>query len=191
MSAWIVSRDHIDLLLTAALAWEITAPGDTDVTGRMLWKENLTSVAHRYPHDRNGDRPGPIDFRDRHVDTYRFQPYPGPVDPEVVAAAAASLGYQSSEHPGWTYSSAYRWTTHLRERATARVAAYLKEHGPVDPKRQTRGEQGWYTLVDLHGQEHIRCGDGWSVPDRDVFTRAAALRTLPEQNHDGNDAAHA
>ena len=115
MSAWIVSRDHIDLLLTAALAWQITAPGEADQTGRMLWKENLTSVAHRYPHDRDGARPGPTDFRDRHVDTYRFQPYPGPVDPEVVAAAAASLAYQSCEHPGWTSSTAYRWTTHLRE----------------------------------------------------------------------------
>jgi hypothetical protein len=178
MSAWIVSRDHIDLLLTAAAAWEVTAPGETDQTGRVLWKENLASVAYRYPHDRDGDRPGPIDFRDRHVDTYRFQPYPGPVDPEVVAAAAASLAYQSCEHPGWSSSAAYRWITHLHEQATARVAAYLDEYGPVDPKRQTRGEQGWYVLVDLDGHEHLRCGDGWSVPDRGVLTRASKLRTL-------------
>ncbi|GAA0547375.1 hypothetical protein GCM10010172_31450 [Paractinoplanes ferrugineus] len=178
MSAWIVSRDHLDLLLTAALAWEITPPGEADETGRMLWKENLVSVAYPYPYDRDGDRPGPIDFRDRHVGTYRFQPYPGPVDPEVVAAAGASLAYQSCEHPGWTSSTAYRWTTHLRAQATARVAAYLDEHGPVNPKRQTRGEQGWYVLVDLHGQEQVRCGDGWSVPDRGVFTRAFGLLTL-------------
>lgn len=178
MSAWIVSRDHLDLLLTAALAWDITPPGEADETGRMLWKENLVSVAYRYPYDRDGDRPGPIDFRDRHVGTYRFQPYPGPVDPEVVAAAGASLAYQSCEHPDWTSSTAYRWTNQLREQATARVAAYLDEHGPVDPTRQTRGEQGWYVMVDLHGQEHVRCGDGWSVPDRGVFTRAIELRTL-------------
>ena len=119
MSAWIVSHDHLDLLLTAAVAWEITPPGEADETGRMLWKENLASGAYRYPRDRDGDRPGPIDFRDRHVDTYRFQPYPGPVDPEVVATAAASLACQSREHPGWTYSTACRWTTRLHEPATA------------------------------------------------------------------------
>ncbi|GAA2470932.1 hypothetical protein [Winogradskya humida] len=178
MSAWIVSRDHLDLLLTAALAWEITPPGEADKTGRMLWRENLASVAYRYPYDRDGDRPGPIDFRDRHVDTYRFRPYPGRVDPDVVAAAADSLVCQSCEHPGWSTSTACRWTTRLREQATARVAAYLDEHGPVDPQRQTRGEQGWYVVVDQDGREHVRCGDGWSVPDRGVFTRAVELRTL-------------
>lgn len=188
MSAWIVSRDHLDLLLTAALAWDITPPGEADRTGRMLWKENLASVAYRYPHDRDGDRPGPIDFRDRQVDTYRFQPYPGPVDPEVVATAAASLAYQSCEHPDWPSSTACRWTMHLREQATARIAAYLDQHGPVDPKRQTGGEQGWYVLVDLHGQKQIRCGDSWSVPDRGVFTRAIELRTPPGPDHDRNNA---
>lgn len=177
MSAWIVSRDHLDLLLTAAIAWAITTAGEADETGRMLWKENLASVAHRYPYDRDGDRPGPNDFRDRHVDTYRFQLYPGPVDPEAVAAAAASLACQSCEHPGWTSSTACRWTTRLREEASIRITAYLEEHGPVDPQRQTRGEQGWSVMVDLHGQEHIGCGDGWSVPDRGVFTRAIELRT--------------
>ncbi len=179
MSAWIVSRDHLDLLLTAAQAWGITNAEHADDTGRMLWKENLDSVAFRYPGDRDGDRPGPEDFRDRHVDTYRFQPYPGLVDPEVVAAAAASLSYQSCEHPGWAASDARRWVTALRERAATRTPGYRAEHGPVDPRRQARGEQGWYVLVDQDQRRHIRCGDGWHAPDRGVFTRAAKLRTDP------------
>jgi hypothetical protein len=59
MSAWIVSSDHLDLLLTAALAWDLTIPEHADETGRMLWKENLASAAHRYPTDRDRDRPRP------------------------------------------------------------------------------------------------------------------------------------
>ncbi len=43
MSAWIVSRDHLDLLLTAAQAWGITNAEHADDTGRMLWNENLAA----------------------------------------------------------------------------------------------------------------------------------------------------
>lgn len=179
MSAWIVSRDHLDLLLTAAVAWDLTAAEQADETGRMLWKENLASVAYLYPADRDGDRPGPLGFRDRDVDTYRFRCYPGRVDPEVVATAAASLAYQSCEHPGWKASTARQWVTRLHEHASTRIAAYLAEYGPVDPERQAPGEHGWYVLVDQNGNRHNTSGDGWTVPDRGVFTRAAALRTTP------------
>ena len=181
MSAWIVSRDHLDLLVTAAVAWDLTDREHADEAGRMLWKENLASVAYRYPADRDGERPGPVDFRDRHVDTYRFRCYPGRVDPEVVATAAASLAYQSCEHPGWPASAARRWVTRLREQASARIAGYLAEYGPVDPGRQAPGEQGWYVLVDQDGNRHFSSADGWAVPDRGVFIRAAALRTGPDQ----------
>ncbi|WP_123606846.1 hypothetical protein [Micromonospora sp. Llam0] len=147
------------------------------MTGRLLWKEDLASVAHRYPVDRDGDRPGPDGFRDRDVDTYRFRSYPGRIDPEVVAVAAASLIYQSCEHPGWTASDAYRWVTRLRQQAKACIPAYLAAHGPVDPARQAPGEHGWYILIDLQGNRTVRPGDGWSVPSREVFTRASQLRT--------------
>jgi hypothetical protein len=121
MSAFIVSREDLDLLLTAAVAWGLTTPEQADETGRMLWKENLTSVAHRYPADHDGGRPGPVDFRDSDVDTYRFQCHPGQIDPEAVADAADSLAYQSCEHPSWAASAAYRWVTYLREQATERT----------------------------------------------------------------------
>ncbi|MDP9792586.1 hypothetical protein J2S43_001098 [Catenuloplanes nepalensis] len=179
MSAWIVSRDHLDLLLSAALAWELTVPEQADATGRTLWKENLVSVAYRYPADRDGTRPGPADFRDHHVNTYRFARYPGRADPEVVAAAAASLAYQSCEHPEWPESAACRWVTNLREQASQRVPAYVAAHGPVDPTRQKTGEHGWHMLIDLDKTRHVHSVDGWAVPDRNVFIRAAELRTPP------------
>ncbi|GAA4259848.1 hypothetical protein [Dactylosporangium darangshiense] len=180
MSAWIVSRDHLDLLITAAVAWSLTTTGDADDIGRTLWRENLASVAYRYPADRDGTRPAPHGFRDRDVDTYRFRPYPGRIDPEVVTAAAASLEYQSCEHPGWPDSTACRWVHELHAAATVRIPAYLAQYGPVDPNRQGRNENGWYVLIDQHGNRQIRSADGWSVPDRDVFTRAAALRVAQQ-----------
>lgn len=179
MSAWIVNRDHLDLLLTAAVEWKLITAEQADQTGRMLWKENLASVAHRYPNDRDGGRPGPCDSRDGDVDVdaYQYRPYPGRIDPEVVTMAAASLAYQSCEHSGWSTSTACQWVTGLRARADDETAAYIAVYGPVDLNLQQRGDHSWYKLPDGNGNYVIRCGDAWSVPDRDVFNRAAALRT--------------
>jgi hypothetical protein len=69
--------------------------------------------------------------------------------------------------------------TRLHEQANACIPAYVAEYGLVDPNRQAPGEHGWYVLIDLDRKRHVRSGDGWAVPDRDVFTRAAALRTAP------------
>jgi hypothetical protein len=183
MSAWIVGSDHLDLLLTAALSWDLLNRDDADKTGRMLWRENLNSVAYRYPADRDGDRPGPVAFKDRHVDAYRFQLYPGPVDPEVVGQAAVSLGYQSCEHSGWAASSACAFVTRLEIDASNRTGPYIADHGPVDLALQPAGDRGWYVVIDLQGKRRNVCGDGWHVPDRDVFIRAAALRVQPKRSH--------
>jgi len=187
MSAWIVSRDHLDLLISAGIAWNLTTADHADEIGRTLWRENLASVAYRYPDDRDGTRPAPADFRDRDVDSYRFRPYPGRIDPEVVTAAAASLDYQSCEHPDWPDSTACRWVHELHAAATVRIPAYLAEYGPIDPSRQGGRERGWYVVIDQAGQRRIRSSDGWSVPDRGVFERAAPLRVKPQRAAD--DAA--
>lgn len=181
MSTWIVNRDHIDLLLTAAVAWGLTDVAHADEVGRLLWRENLASVVFSYPASRDGQRPGPEGFHDRDVETYCYRPYPGRVDPEVVVTAADSLSNQSGAHPGWTSSAAHRWVTRLNEQAFARIPAYLAEHGPVDPNRQPHGQRSWYVPMATNGQRHTYIGDGWGVPDRDVFVRAAAVRTGPSR----------
>jgi hypothetical protein len=106
MSAWIVSKTHIDYIVTAAVHAELitTTP---DEAGRMLWRECLRSVASRYPADRDGERPGPADFRDGDVDTYTWQETPV----LTGGALAKTLGcyrYQSCEHEGWETSEAAR-----------------------------------------------------------------------------------
>jgi hypothetical protein len=106
MSAWIVSRAHIDALVLAGVQWGTIAdptPEKLTELGRMLWAENLTSVAYRYPNDTgNGDRPGPINFRDNDVKTYT-----APTAELLLLSAAGIVNaidcydYQSCEHPQW------------------------------------------------------------------------------------------
>lgn len=181
MSAWIVNRDHLDLLVTAALTWEAAVPEQADDIGQMLWSENLASIAYHYPGEQDGDGPGSLQSRTDHAATYHYRPYPGRVDPDVVEAAARSLTYQSCEHPGWSTSAARRWITRMQADATGRILDYTARYGPVDPDRQAPGERGWYIRIDEHGSRSTVCGDAWMVPDHDVFTRAAALRTAPQQ----------
>ena len=137
MSAWIVSKTHIDLLVTAGLEYSYYGGdfswyhessdgeklhrlnrGNANEAGQMLWAENLASVADRDPNDVDGERPGPVDFRDEHVLTYRYTPVPGVNrDPTTLAAVGKALAcyeYQSCEHDGWKTSSAKAYCQSLR-----------------------------------------------------------------------------
>lgn len=111
MSMFIVSREYIDHMVTAIIRAELVA--DTpDHIGRMLWNENLESAKYRYPNDGDGERPGPISFRDSDVETYTWTE-----QPELDAAALASTlhcyNYQACEHPGWEDSLAHSVTSKL------------------------------------------------------------------------------
>jgi hypothetical protein len=114
VSAWIVDKVTIDALVTGIVQGEVIAPedyGNEDELGRTLWRECLTSVAYRYPNDEDGERPGPIDFRDSDVDEYEFERVT--VDPVVLLKQVGCYQYQSCEHPGWEASRAFAWTTAL------------------------------------------------------------------------------
>jgi hypothetical protein len=96
-------------------------PPTADELGQMLWRENLLSVAYRYPDDGDGDRPGPSDFRDADVDEYSYVPTK-PLTAAALLKTIACYEYQSCEHPGWKISEARALTTRLmparaRERA--------------------------------------------------------------------------
>jgi hypothetical protein len=124
MSAWIVSRQHIDVMVDAAIRRGLVEPSQADEVGRMLWKENLASVAHRYPRDKDGERPGPTDFRDADVETYTFTPLPKEIvdvwdlNPDgALRVTVDCYDYQSCEHPGWRGSAAHALCCRLRELA--------------------------------------------------------------------------
>jgi len=111
MSAWIVSKRHIDYMVTAIIHAELACESP-DELGRMLWGECLASVAWRYPHHGDGERPGPAEFCDGDVAAYIWEETPLLTD----GGLAKTLGcyrYQSCEHPGWEGSQACALTGKL------------------------------------------------------------------------------
>jgi hypothetical protein len=112
MSAWIVTQKHIDYMVTAAVAAEVIGSSDADATGRMLWRECLRSVAFRYPSDGDGDRPGPMGFRDADVERYQWQET-AILTGGALAKTVGCYDYQSCEHPEYSLSAAYRLVREL------------------------------------------------------------------------------
>lgn len=105
MSAWIVSKKHIDYLVTAAIQAELLDGISPDECGRLLWRENLLSVADRYPDDTDGTRPGPVGFRDADVLTYTWTETPV-LTGGALGKTVGCYRYQSCEHPEWDGSFA-------------------------------------------------------------------------------------
>ena len=89
MSAWIVSKKHIDLLVAAA------KNRHPDALGQMLWAENHKSVNYRY----GEKRPTP---------PYTFTPPTEPIDQILLLKQIHCYDYQSCEHDGWERSEAYK-----------------------------------------------------------------------------------
>lgn len=159
MSAWIVGKEHIDLLVTAALAWELVVAEKAEETGRMLWLECQRSVAYRYPNDKDGQWPGPIGLTVAEIEGYTFEAIEGIVDPAVLKVAAASYAYQSCEHPDWEDSAAYKLALELRSAAEAMMEGHNARHGSLSDHDVAFGD----------------CG-GWDVDRRDILALALAKR---------------
>jgi hypothetical protein len=124
MSAFIVSKAHIDRIVSTANRWRYSdmrmSPDDL---GRMLWLENLKSVAYRYPDDRDGDRPGPSGLTDDQIAHYRWTPTPE-LTPVEALKAIRCYDYQSCEHPGYETSQARRFVQIFTEEAISRLPGY-------------------------------------------------------------------
>jgi hypothetical protein len=143
MSAWIVDRAHIDVLVQGLAESETVTDVDPDELGRRLWAENLASVAYCYPSDRDGDRPGPYDFRDADVEEYTYRRPTAKIDRVGLLVALDCYRYQSCEHPGWKTSQAARWVETL--------LAALHRAGVVAPEPGQRMEAWGYEEADVHG----------------------------------------
>lgn len=133
MSAWIVSKRHIDHIVTAAIARELIAPSEADETGEMLWRECLRSVSYRYPDDKDGEWPGHR-VRVYDVDTYCWRETPA-LDDLWLIRTLECYAYQSSEHPEWTDSEAYRLFGRLR----GTCVGELDQSG-----RSSEDKDGWW-----------------------------------------------
>jgi hypothetical protein len=137
MSAFIVSQDHIDFMVSAAidlgLYWKecpdqdgpgayTTVRGDNaDAFGAMLQAENVASIQHRYSDW--PDMPDPTQYTYRRF-TVRT-PYQSLAEScAQVLKAIACYEYQSCEHPGWQESEAKRVCDNLRHGYINRLPGY-------------------------------------------------------------------
>jgi hypothetical protein len=121
MSAFIVTYDHIDQLVTAAASRGFsyvhfkedgyehyvgpTTRDEKTALGKVLIAENVASVSYRYPGDEIGHLPGATS--DDPVGGYE---YPDTLldrlDPVTILKIISCYEYQSCEHPGWRDSQA-------------------------------------------------------------------------------------
>lgn len=120
MSAWIVSENHIRLLVEACYKYEVLKD-DTltpDALGQLLWRENHKSVNARY-----GERKRTPRFQ-HDSQAMAAWPYPSPGQgcirelarrPALLFKQAGCYHYQSCEHPTWERSAAASMITRLIE----------------------------------------------------------------------------
>lgn len=111
MSAWIVSKKHIDLLVTAAQSAKYMRVEDPTALGTLLWAENHKSVNARYSEESV-------------TPPYRFARFPGKVDPIVVLKSIHCYQYQACEHDGWKESEACKLMTELEGEMISALPGY-------------------------------------------------------------------
>lgn len=107
MSAWIVSKRHIDAIVTALMQAGLVpaTQASADAYGDMLWRENIASVAYRYRH--------------APADCYYQWEHHALNDQWMRLKQLDCYDYQSCEHPGWEASEAHRLTEALRAHTLA------------------------------------------------------------------------
>lgn len=124
MSAYVVDKDLIDRLIAAALRAELFMPADASENGRMLWRENVVSVAYRY-NLATRDATELADY-ERDVEAYTYEPRE--FTAQQIDADIGCLDYQSCEHDGWEASEAYALLRQLRATFPARPRVAVKPH---------------------------------------------------------------
>lgn len=144
MSAYIVQPEHAALLAVFAVRKdkrdfdnavirELKQPDDlttAQAVAAELIKENIASVAYRYPDDKEGDRPGQAGLKDAEIveATGLWVSYYLKAGKTVpighVFKLCDSLEYQSCEHPGWEGSRTKKQLDAIRNRAWTKVPGY-------------------------------------------------------------------
>ena len=135
MSCWIVSKKHVDVLVSALRLYKLIPADELDKTGALLWAENHTSYNYRY--DEDTEVPAyafaePVGLTQL-VYSNTQDPTTKPLDLNAVSVLKQvnCYEYQSCEHPGWAESRACRLmdaleaALHADSRGAARhTAAY-------------------------------------------------------------------
>lgn len=151
MSAFMVSKEHIDALVATALhgptdngkpggygqrRWyppiSPTACGqeqpvraeNASELGDLLVKENLSSIHYRYPDtiDNPDSTPGPCE--QYWLTEYAFPPRTKALTIVQACKALAGYEYQACEHPEWRSSAAREFCNEMRDRLVSCLPGY-------------------------------------------------------------------
>jgi len=145
MSAYIVSKRHIDAIVTLitdgpsgvhrgrwdvkrsieyAFGYVLDCQDGRDRLGRELWSENLKSVAYRYPEDTPSERPGPVSTNvDIDVELY-FHATGRALTVVEALMALNGYEYQCCEHDAWRESRARDVIERLRHSLVSVLPGY-------------------------------------------------------------------
>lgn len=117
MSAWIVSKGHIDVLVNACVQYDLVPVTHPTLKrlGEMLWLANHRSVNARYNEDIQ-------------VPEYEPELIEAPLGAVHVIAAIHCYDYQSCEHDGWQESEAFRLCRLLLQAVEARHPEAVERH---------------------------------------------------------------
>jgi hypothetical protein len=93
--------------------------------------ENIRSVAHRYPYDKSGERPGPLGMTDEELVSeardwalkYMIK-LPENVAPLTIAKLVDGYEYQACGHPEWDTCTARDWMNKIREEVLSMLPGY-------------------------------------------------------------------
>jgi len=99
---------------------QMTCLDHTVLVARILYDENVKSVAHRYPNDAPDELPGSTGTVPLFRSTNPHRAYPA----ITILKALDCLEYQSCEHPGWEDSLARFIVDQLRKAAIHNLPGY-------------------------------------------------------------------
>lgn len=154
MSAFMVSRYHIDQMIAAGLGrvhdperrartdgLYSFANGNThrlewanaDEVGRMLWQENYASICARYPDCATGrGLPGPAGLTKEEINAYEWTTPKTRMTPVEILKAVDCYAYQSCEHDEWEQGAAYAFCEALRHAMISLLPGYHEAPWGID-----------------------------------------------------------
>ena len=138
MSAYIVSKDHINAMLDAAMAirykpfsWyhneerHILDDKTVNQVGQMLLDENVKSVSCRYEDSTITNMPGAINAEWLIPFEYQIRPFEIPTGLQAISITRCYI-YQACEHPEWEVSNAKAFCEALIESQFALLEKLLR-----------------------------------------------------------------
>jgi len=123
---WDILEDVLDIKERI----ELSQQPDVDIRsalGRLLWGMNLEACRVRYPQDKNGKRPGPIDFMDEDVERYTYAE-PQESRLHVQLKVVDTLLYNSAEAATVLNKAIWSRTQQAQCRVAMNIIRALVEH---------------------------------------------------------------